>query len=107
MKLAINDGYDFLSNKLIAKPDPTHPKKYTTNMFAFSESSWEPRALFHLEKGISKLKTKDWEGIMTAAAEYSSVINLKVDKPKKNLALATEEEELELSWEDSDAEGAD
>lgn len=105
MKLAINDGYNFLSNKLIAKPDLTHPKKYTTNMFAFSESSWEPRALFHLEKGISKLKTKDWEGIMTAAAEYSSVI--KVDKPKKNLALATEEEELELSWEDSDAEGAD
>jgi hypothetical protein len=42
-------------------------------MFAFSETIWEPRAEFYLEKSISKLKEKEWGSIMDAAAEYSTI----------------------------------
>jgi hypothetical protein len=38
-------------------------------MFAFSENFWKGRVEFYLEKGISKLKEKDWKHIMKAAAE--------------------------------------
>jgi hypothetical protein len=104
LKLTIDDDYDFHTNKLIPQPDLTHPmKKSTTAMFAFSESSWEPRVAFHLEKGIPKLKERDWDNIMKAAAEYSNFMQVNKPNSKKSRIVATEEE-LELSWgSDSDA----
>ena len=62
LTLTTNNDYDFVTNKLIPKHDPNHPMgKLTTSMFAFSEAAWESRAKFYLEKGISKLKEKDWK----------------------------------------------
>jgi hypothetical protein len=99
--LCVNGNYDFVANKLIPKPDPSHPmKRLSTNMFAFSKSSWKGRAEFHLGKGISKLKEKDWTKIMTAAAKYSIFIS----KSKSSASVIPEatgptEEERELEWE--------
>ena len=98
LTLTVDGNYDFVVNKLVAKPDPNHSsKKATTGMFAFSETVWEPRVAFYLEKGISKLKEKDWGNIMKAA-DYSNGILLK----GKQRAAVTQEE-LELLW-DSESE---
>jgi hypothetical protein len=71
----MNNDYDFDTNKLIPQPDPGHPmQKLTTSMFAFSETTWEPRAAFYLERSIAKLKEKEWERIIDAATEHSNII---------------------------------
>ena len=102
LTLCINGDYDFLTNKLVPKPNPSHSlKRLSTNMFAFSESSWKCRAEFYLEKGISKLKEKDWTNIMKGAAEHSAFVS------KLSSASARKEpteEELEMVWE-SDSDG--
>jgi hypothetical protein len=102
LTLTIEGDYDFDTNKLIPKPDPNHPtKKPTTSIFAFSETTWESRAELY-EKGILKLKEKDWINIMNAAAEYSNVIS-PISKGKKR---AVTEEESELTWEsEAEADG--
>lgn len=69
-------------------------------MFSFSEASWEPTVALHLEKGIPKLKEKDWDNIMKGAAEYT---NFTENKASKKKGIVATEEELELSWE-SDSE---
>jgi hypothetical protein len=66
-------------------------------MFAFSETFWQGRAEFYLEKGISKLKGNDWENIMKAAADFLAVIK-PVSKGKAR-ASSFVEEELDLAWE--------
>jgi hypothetical protein len=103
LTLCINGDYDFLTNKLVPKPDPSHPtKRLSTNMFAFSEGSWKCRVEFYLEKGISKLKEKDWTNIMKGVAEHSAFVLKSVRK-----GLEPTEEELEMVWEsDSDADPA-
>jgi hypothetical protein len=103
LTLTVNDDYDFVANKLIPKHDPNHAgMKMTTGMFAFCETVWEPRANFYLEKGISKLKEKDWGNIMKAASKYSSVIKLlEKPSPSKKRHLSPTEEEMELAWNDS------
>src|SRR6266545_8112471 len=76
LTLCIHGDYDFVTNKLVLKPDLSHPtKRLSTNMFAFSEGSWKSRVEFYLEKGISKLKEKDWTNIMKGAAEHSAFIS--------------------------------
>ena len=85
-------------NKLVPKPDPSHPKKrLTTSMFAFSETAWQARVELY-GKGISKLKEKDWKNIMRAAAEYSNVVKTSTTSKGKNHAAVTEED-LELTWD--------
>lgn len=109
LTLSINGDYDFATNKLVPKPDPSHPtKRLSTNMFAFSESSWKSRVEFYLEKGISKLKEKDWTNIMKGAAEHSAFISKSTSSasgaPK---ALGQTEEEKEMEWEsDEDVDPA-
>jgi len=74
-------------------------------MFAFSEGSWKGRVEFYLEKGISKLKEKDWTNIMKGAAEHSTFI-LKSTASSAS-ALEPTEEELEMEWEsDEDVDPA-
>jgi lipopolysaccharide biosynthesis glycosyltransferase len=105
LTLTINSNYDFELNKLILKPDHSHPsRKPTTAMFAFSETVWEPRTMLYLEKSISKLKEKDWKKILEAASEYSNI-----PKSQKSVALlkgkgreVITKEEMELAW-DSDS----
>ena len=101
--MTIEGSYDFNVNKLIPKPDQNHPtKKPTTNMFAFSETVWEPRVQFYL-MGLLKLKEKDWTNILNAAAEYSNhIIKISPTSKGKKCALATEEE-LDFNW-DSESE---
>jgi len=55
---------------------------------------------FHLEKGIAKLKEKDWTNIMIAATEYSNAIKDKGSDPatRRKSTMMTEEE-LELVWD--------
>ena len=72
-------------------------------MFAFSEMTWEPRAEFYLEKSILKLNSKGWEGIMNAAAEYSSAMKPSSSKGKGKAKLAVTEEEWDLEY-DSDSD---
>ena len=70
MTLCINSDYNFITNKLIPKPDLNHPnRKPTTNMFAFSKACWKPKVDFYLEKGIAKLKEKDWKNISNAVTK--------------------------------------
>jgi len=109
IELALHNDYDFETNKLIPKPDPNHPmQKPTTSMFSFSKAIWEPRAEFYLNKGISKLKDKEWESIMNAAAEYSNIIMEKQcpSKGKQKARVQATEEERELEY-DSDSESSD
>jgi len=57
---------------------------------------------FYLEKGISKLKEKDWKNVMKGAAEHSAFISKSTSLQK---ASQPTEEELEMDWEsDSDAD---
>jgi hypothetical protein len=106
LELTINNHYDFNINRLIPKPDPSHPmQKLTTSMFAFSEMIWEPRVEFYLEKSIIKLKEKEWEGIMSAVAEYSNVIQVKPSQAKGKGRAQQTEEEHELEY-DSDSKSA-
>jgi hypothetical protein len=103
----MNNDYDFNTNKLIPKADPSQPtKKLTTSMFAFSKTTWEPRAEFYLQKSIAKLKEKEWEKIMDAAGEYSNVFKAK-SKGKANTKNQVQltEEELELEY-DSESDSA-
>jgi len=65
-----------------------------TSVLAFGESIWEPRARFHLEKGIAKMKEKDWKRIMTAVANNASTNSL-----KKKGRMPVTEEEAELVWD--------
>ena len=107
LTLIVDAHYDFKLKKLISKPDPSHPsKKATTAMFAFSEAAWEPRTMVYLEKGVSKLKEKDWKKILEAASEYSNVIKQKsaaLSKGKER-EVATKDE-MELAWDsDSDSD---
>ena len=105
--LTVDNDYDFVTNKLVPKPDPSHPtRKPTMTMLAFSETIWEPRAEFYLEKGVSKLKEKDWENVMKAAASYSNVIKAPLSSKGKQRAPAVMEEELELTW-DSESDEMD
>jgi hypothetical protein len=104
LELTVNQDYDYERNKLIPKPDPTHPtQKPTTSMFAFSEATWEPRVEFYLEKSVSKLKDKEWEAIMDAASEYSNVIKAKQapskGKGKARSHVQATEEEHELEYD--------
>lgn len=71
-------------------------------MFAFSETVWEPRVELYLEKGVVKLKQKDWTNILNAASEYSNFIKISPTSKAKKPALMMEEE-LELAW-DSESE---
>ena len=93
MSLVIANDFDFQSNKVIPRVDPTNPTKVTTSMLAFGEPIWEPRARLYLEKGIVKMKDKDWKSIMKAIADIAGT-SLK----KRSYAPVTEEE-AELSWE--------
>jgi len=72
-------------------------------MFAFSKAAWEPRATFYLEKGIMKLKEKDWKNIMNAAAEYSNTIKSDNSSSTTRKHFSMTEEELDLVW-DSESE---
>ncbi len=108
MELTITNDYDYATNKLIPKPDPAHPaQKPTISMFAFSETIWEPRVEFYLEKSISKLKDKEWEAIMNAASEFSNVIKAKQapSKEKGKTRVQATEEERELEYEYSSESG--
>jgi hypothetical protein len=99
LTLCVHGDYDFVTNKLIPKPDPGHPtKRPSTNMFAFSEGTWKCRVEFYLEKGISKLKEKDWTNIMKGAAEHSAFVSKSSSASARN-ALEPTEEELEMVWE--------
>ncbi len=106
LTLIVDYNYDFELRKLILKPDPSHPsRKPTTALFAFSETTWEPRTMVYLEKSISKLKEKDWKMILEAASEYSNI-----SKTQKSVVLlkekgraVTTKEEMELVW-DSDSD---
>jgi hypothetical protein len=103
LNICVNGDYDFITNKFIPKPDPGHPnKKLTTNMLAFSEALWKPRVEFHLEKGIAKLKKKDWSNIMEHVMRLS---NLAGDSEAGTSRTTRTEEELELAWE-SDSGGS-
>ena len=108
LTLTVNNNYDFELKKLIPKADPSHPsRKPTTTMFAFSETTWEPRTIIYLENSISNLKKKDWEKIMESAAEYSNIINAQrsVSSKGKQQTQVTAEEEEELAWDsDSDSD---
>jgi hypothetical protein len=68
-------------------------------MFTFSEMIWEPRIAFYLEKGVMILKPKDWERIMTVAAQYSGVLKPSSSKSKGKKCMPMMEEELQLQWE--------
>jgi hypothetical protein len=105
LELTIKNDYDFDANKFIPKPDMSHPmQKLTTSMFAFSETTWEPRVEFYLEKSILNLKEKDWESIMSGAAEYSNIrLKPSPSKRKGNNRVQATEEELELEY-DSDSD---
>jgi len=107
LTLCSDGDYDFVTNKLIPKPDPSHPmKRLSTNMFAFSESSWKCRAEFYLEKGMLKLKEKDWKNIMEGAAEYSVFVSKSKSSRSEQKASEPTEEELEMDWDsDSDVDG--
>lgn len=112
LELTVANDYNFETNKLIPKPDPNHPtQKLSTGVFAFSETTWEPRVEFYLEKSIVKLKDKEWEAIMDAAAEYSNVIQMKQapsSKGKARSRVQVTEEELELEYDsNSDMEKID
>jgi hypothetical protein len=106
LQLTINDDYNFATNKLITKSDPRDPKRKPTKaMFTFSETIWEPRIAFYLEKGVMNLKPKDWERIMAAAAQYSGALKPLSSKSKGKQCMPVMEEELQLQWEsDSDTE---
>ena len=106
MQLTIDNDYNFATNKPIAKRDPRDPtRKPTKAMFTFSETMWEPRVMFYLEKGVMNLKPKDWERIMTAAAAYSGVSKPSSLKLKGKQHMSVTEEELQLQWEsDPDSE---
>jgi hypothetical protein len=106
LQLTINNDYDFATNKPIAKSDPRDPKRKPTKaMFTFSETIWEPRIAFYLEKGVMNLKPKDWERIMAAAAQYSGALKPLSSKSKGKQRMPVMEEELQLQWEsDSDTE---
>lgn len=73
-------------------------------MFAFSKAAWEPRTIVYLEKGVSKLKEKNWKKILEAASEYANVIKQKspaLSKGKER-EIATKDE-MEFAWNsDSD-----
>ncbi len=101
MNICVNGDYDFTLNKFIPKPDPSHPnKKLTTNMLAFSEALWKPRVEFHLEKGIVKLKKKDWKNITDGVTKLVGM-DSEAGRTNRNVT----EEELELAWEsESDGE---
>ena len=105
LTLTADGDYDFVMNRLILKPDPSRmSRKPTTSMFAFSEAAWVSRVEFYLEKGIARLKEKDWTNIMRAAAEYSNAIKDKAsDAATRRKGRAMTEEELELTW-DSDSD---
>lgn len=70
-------------------------------MFAFSETTWQPRVEFYLKKSILKLKDKEWEAIMDAAAKYSNVIQMKQapSKGKAQSLVQATEEELEFEYD--------
>lgn len=106
LELTISGDYNFDTNKLIPKPDPNHPlQKLTTSMFSFSEGAWEPRVRFYLEKGILNLKDKEWDDIMDAAGEYSSIMKPSKGKGKARSHVQMTEEEQELKYDsDSDSE---
>jgi hypothetical protein len=109
LTLCIHGDYDFETNKLVPKPDPSHPtKRLSTNMFAFSEGSWKCRVEFYLEKGISKLKEKDWTSIMKGAADHSPFISKSTSSARgAQKVLEPMEEELEMEWESDASEDAD
>ena len=94
MKLAIDDDYNFEVGKVIPKPDPNHRTRVSTTTLAFSEPIWEPRARWYLEKGILKMKEKDWKNIMKVFAHNPTA---------KKKGRAPLKDEDELSWE-SEAE---
>jgi hypothetical protein len=97
LKLTIDNDFDFNTNKPIPRANPNHPtKKVSATMFAFSEQLWEPRARFHLEKGILKMKEKDssWRNIMKAIADNP----VAASALKRDRTPAIAEEELELAW---------
>ncbi len=103
MNICVNGDYDFVLNKFIPKTDPGHPnKKLTTNMFAFSEALWKPRVEFFLEKGVAKLKKKDWKNIMDRMTQLSNFAVMDVEAG----GTTRTEEELELAWE-SDSGSSD
>ena len=61
---------------------------------------------FYLEKGISKLKEKDWKNVMKGAAEHSGSAFISKSTSLQKASQPTEEE-LEMDWEsDSDADPA-
>jgi hypothetical protein len=106
LRLCSNSDYDFVTSKLILKADPSHLlKRPSTNMFAFSESTWKPRIEFYLEKGISNLEDKDWKNVMKAVAEYSTFVTKPATSSTKKASGPTEEE-LELEW-DADSDDQD
>jgi hypothetical protein len=101
LTLCINDDYDFVTNKLIPKPDPNHPnRKPTINMFSFSEACWKPKVDLYLEKGIGKLKEKDWKNILNAVAKCSNFV-----KPSQSTGKILTQEELELVWDSESDDG--
>ncbi len=95
MKLTIDDDYDFEANKVIPKPDPNHPTRGSTSLLAFGEPTWEPRARLYLEKGILKMKEKDWKNIMKVVAETTTILK----KKGHHGGACLTEEDAELSWE--------
>ena len=108
LTLCSNGNYDFITGKLIPKPDPSHPIKcLSTNLFTFSENCWKPRVELYLEKGIANLKDKDWKNIMKAAARHLHFVLKSDPLAKTQKAHGPTEEELELNWDsDSDSEAS-
>ena len=63
-------------------------------MFAFSEACWKLKVDFYLEKGIAKLKEKDWKNISNAVTKSSNFV-----KPSRSAGKVLTQEELELVWD--------
>jgi hypothetical protein len=70
-----------------------------TGMFAFSETIWDPRVVFYLKKSITNLKDKEWDNIMEAAAEFSSILKPSKEKGKVQNYMQRTEEEQELEYD--------
>lgn len=102
MNISVNGDYDFITNKFIPKPDPSQAnKRLTTNMLAFSEVLWKPKVEFHLEKGIAKMKKKDWSNVMDGTMQFLRLVDSEAGtRTNRNVT----EEEQELTWE-SDSDG--
>ena len=102
MTLCANGNYDFVTNKLIPKPDLNHPnRKPTINIFAIREACPKLKVDFYLEKGIANLKEKDWKNILNVVTKSSNLV-----KPPQPTGKVSIQEELEPVWDSESDDGS-